>query len=92
MDSLDTVSLSAAFSEAVGAASHMVTGHLLVGDWIGFWKGCFDYFTNQGALLMFHFMMSYCYIYTFLFTVLLNDEGVAFVRCYKNFPHHITFY
>lgn len=88
----NTMSLSTAFTQAVDSASHMVTGHLMVGDFFGLTKGIFDYFTNQGALAMFHFAMTFCYIYTSFFTILLNDEGVAFYRCYKNFPHHVTFY
>jgi hypothetical protein len=70
----------------------MVTGHLLVGDLKGFRKGILDYFINQVQLLMFHFVFTVCYLYTSIWTILLNDEGVMFYRCYKNFPNHVVFY
>jgi hypothetical protein len=48
MDSALQMTLDAEFAEAFGSAHHMVTEHLMVGDFPGFMKGSFDYFTNQG--------------------------------------------
>ena len=86
------MSLDAEFAEAYGSAHHMVTQHLMVGDFPGFMKGAFDYFTNQGQMGMFYIVFSVCYFYTQFFTFWLNDEGVAFYRCYRNFPARVTFY
>jgi hypothetical protein len=41
-------SLIAELASAFTSAHHMVTEHLMVGDFPGFMKGSFDYFTNQG--------------------------------------------
>jgi hypothetical protein len=71
---------------------HMFEGHLLVGDFHGFRKGVTDYFTNLSQLTLFHFVFLTCHFYTQLFTFFVNDEGVAFYRCYKNFPANIVFY
>ena len=70
----------------------MVTGHLLVGDWFGFNRGVVDYFTNQSTMGMFYFVFSMCYFFTMFNTFWLNDQGVGFYQCYKNFPAKVTFF
>ena len=85
-------SVTQAASKAYASALHMVTDHLLVGDFKGFRKGILDYIMNQIQLGMFHFVFTVCYFYTQIATFWLNDEGVTFYRCYKNFPAHVVFY
>ena len=84
--------VSQLFTEAFGQASHMVTGHLMVGDWFGFNKGVIDYFTNQAQLGLFYTIFTLCYLSALGSTFWLNDEGVAFYQCYKNFPSKVIFY
>lgn len=79
-------SLTQVSHEAYSSAYHMLSEHLLVGDWRGFRKGILDYFINQVQLIMFHLVFTVCYLYTSVWTILLNDDGVNFIRCYKNFP------
>lgn len=86
------MTLEQAFVEAYRSASHMVTGHLMVGDFRGFFKGIIDYTSDHLAMLMFHYTFMTCYFYTLLYTMFANDEGVAFYRCYKNFAAHTAFY
>ena len=81
-----------AFNEAFNSASHMVSDHLMVGDFHGFLKGIIDYFIDQSALFMFHYVFLTCYLYTIGFTLLFDDGGVSFYRCYKNFPAKVVFY
>jgi len=92
MDSALQMSFDAELASAFTSAHHMVTEHLMVGDFPGFIKGSFDYFTNQGQMAMFYTVFSICYFYTTFFTFWFNDEGVAFYRCYRNFPARVTFY
>lgn len=86
------MTLGQAFVEAYSSASHMVTGHLMVGDFRGFFKGIFDFTANHAGMLMFHYTFLTCYLYTLIYTMFANDEGVAFYRCYKNFSAHTAFY
>ena len=86
------MTLEQAFVEAYRSASHMVTGHLMVGDFRGFFKGIIDYTVDHAAMLMFHYTFMTCYFYTLLYTMFANDEGVAFYRCYKNFAANTAFY
>jgi hypothetical protein len=62
-----------AFLEASGQATHMVTEHLMVGDFPGFMKGIFDYFTNQSQLFLFYYVFSVCYFNAMFFAFWLND-------------------
>jgi hypothetical protein len=41
---------------------------------------------------VFYVIFSICYFYTQFFTFWFNDEGVAFYKCYKNFPARVSFY
>jgi hypothetical protein len=43
MSSTEVLSVA---SDAFSSAHHMVVGHLLVGDFTGFFKGITDYFVN----------------------------------------------
>ena len=70
----------------------MVNDHLMVGDFRGFFKGIIDYSVDRVAMVMFHLNFMTCYFYTLLYTMLSNDEGVAFYRCYKNFAANTVFY
>ena len=70
----------------------MVNDHLMVGDFRGFFKGIIDYSVVRAAMVMFHLNFMTCYFYTLLYTMLANDEGVAFYRCYKNFAANTVFY
>ena len=70
----------------------MVNDHLMVGDFRGFFKGITDYSVNRIAMVLFHLNFMTCYFYTLLYTMLANDEGVAFYRCYKNFAANTVFY
>jgi hypothetical protein len=86
------MNFDAELAEAFGSAHHMVSEHLLVGDFAGFMKGAFDYFTNQGQMNIFFLMFTSCYIYTMFFTFWFNDEGYSFYKCYRNFPGRVIFY
>jgi hypothetical protein len=70
----------------------MVNDHLMVGDFRGFFKGIIDYSVDRVAMVIFHLNFMTCYFYTLLYTMLANDEGVAFYRCYKNFAANTVFY
>ena len=63
-----------------------------MGDFAGLKRGTFDYFTNQAQMGVFYAIFSICYFYTQFFTFWFNDEGVAFYKCYKNFPARVSFY
>jgi len=43
-------------------------------------------------MFLFYTVFSICYFYTQFFTFWFNDEGVAFYKCYRNFPARVIFY
>jgi len=47
MEAFAAFALETELTEAFGSAHHLVSEHLLVGDFPGLMKGSFDYFTNQ---------------------------------------------
>ena len=92
MEDFAAYALKTEFNGILGASHHQVKEHLLVGDLPGLKRGIFDYFTNQAQMGMFYTVFSVCYFYTMFFTFWFNDEGIAFYKCYKNFPARVTFY
>ena len=52
--STSNMSIETVAAEAMEQLTHMVTEHLLVGDFHGMIKGTLDFFTNQGQMIMFH--------------------------------------
>jgi len=79
---MEALSFESEFEDSFGMAHHMVTEHLLVGDFPGLIKGSFDYFANNAQMFMFFYVFSVCHFFTFAATFWLNDEGVYFYKCY----------
>lgn len=80
--SIASLILTDTFKEIYGDTAHLVTEHILVGNFYGWRRGVTDWMMNQAALNLFYGLFFICTFYTTLFTFWFDDEGVAFYQCY----------